>query len=718
MKSKSSSQCGFFNLRVLILIVFFTGSIVVALFAMTVDGRTRRSDTNPFGHGFGSATARSAHVREQSGAPAGTAQWVWQNPLPQGNDLIDVKMLDSKTGIAVGWGGTILRTTDGGQNWRLVNIGNLLNTFDQYYTLHVTLPDQNNGWVTGYSTNIDGSEQKGLLFKTTDGGITWSDESINNAGFSDIQFIDSNNGIVIGGIAVGTSFYDMIRTTDGGNTWIPQLTGGSLNIPLAVYFSDLNNGTIVGDQGMIKRTTDGGITWIQQNSGTTNYLRDIFFTDLSSGTAVGADGTIIRTTDGGSNWASQSSPTPNNIFGVFFTDTDHGWAVTDSSDADRSSHILHTTNGGANWNIQYSVDPNVFSRLQEIYFTDVNTGIVVGNYGLTVTTSDGGNNWVEMSSNVTLNDLKSVSFPDANTGIAVGVSGTVAKTANGGNEWELMPSTNIRNNGVFFDDINTGWLAGGLSGAGFILKTTDGAQQWVQQYSSTAGINGIDFLDSSNGWAVGSNGEIVKTTDGGTNWNLQPSGTTRALRAIDFVDTNTGWVGGGDPGDIGEIFKTTDGGNTWVSQITTRMGSTISSISFVDSDNGWAVGGSISGGTGDGILLKTTDGGATWTNQSYNSDAALNGVKFIDVNHGMAVGDFLIISTTDGGNTWTRENVPQGRWYFSLSTLDPDNVTVVGQAGNILRKASAPSPTPTSTPRTSPTPRPRPTPMPRPTPPR
>jgi hypothetical protein len=71
MKKKSTSRTAF-SLRLLILIVFFTGSIVVALFAMTVDGRTRRGGTNPFGHGFGSATARSAQVKASSGT-AGSA---------------------------------------------------------------------------------------------------------------------------------------------------------------------------------------------------------------------------------------------------------------------------------------------------------------------------------------------------------------------------------------------------------------------------------------------------------------------------------------------------------------------------------------------------------------------------------------------------------------------------------------------------------------------
>ena len=40
--------------------------------------------------------------------------WFWQNPLPQGNDLNSICFIDANIGTAVGPGGTILRTTNGG----------------------------------------------------------------------------------------------------------------------------------------------------------------------------------------------------------------------------------------------------------------------------------------------------------------------------------------------------------------------------------------------------------------------------------------------------------------------------------------------------------------------------------------------------------------------------------------------------------------------------
>ena len=48
-----------------------------------------------------------------------TAQWFWQNPLPQGNSLNSVKFISSTTGWTVGKGGTLLKTTDSGTTWQL-----------------------------------------------------------------------------------------------------------------------------------------------------------------------------------------------------------------------------------------------------------------------------------------------------------------------------------------------------------------------------------------------------------------------------------------------------------------------------------------------------------------------------------------------------------------------------------------------------------------------
>src|SRR5205085_7559455 len=92
----------------------------------------------------------------------------------------------------------------------------------------------------------------------------------------------------------------ILRTTDGGSTWISQSNGASIPL-VGVSFTDANTGTVVGGAGVILRTTDGGNTWVPQVSGTQNDLTRVSFTDTNNGTTVGQSGTILRTTIAGGN---------------------------------------------------------------------------------------------------------------------------------------------------------------------------------------------------------------------------------------------------------------------------------------------------------------------------------------------------------------------------------------------------------------------------------
>jgi hypothetical protein len=66
----------------------------------------------------------------------------------------------------------------------------------------------------------------------------------------------------------------------------------------------------------------------------------------------------------------------------------------------------------------------------------------------------------------------------------------------------------------------------------------------------------VSFTDANTGTAVGDAGTIVRTTNGGTTWVAQTSGTGSFLFGVSFTDANTGTVVGGP----GIILRTTDGG--------------------------------------------------------------------------------------------------------------------------------------------------------------
>ncbi len=73
---------------------------------------------------------------------------------------------------------------------------------------------------------------------------------------------------------------------------------------------------------------------------------------------------------------------------------------------------------------------------------------------------------------------------------------------------------------------------------GTILRTTDGGTTWKQQTSGTTeDLYDVSFTDSDNGTAVGSDGTILRTTDGGTTWTRQTSGTTETFYGVSFTDS-------------------------------------------------------------------------------------------------------------------------------------------------------------------------------------
>ena len=128
--------------------------------------------------------------------------WFWQNPIPQGNSLGAVTFSDGNTGTAVGYLGTILRTTNGGATWTSQSSGT---TND---LLGVSFTDANTGTAVGSS---------GTIRRTTNGGTTWTGQtSGTSTQLSAVSFSDANNGTAVGG--GGT-----ILTSQEGIAWISRI---------------------------------------------------------------------------------------------------------------------------------------------------------------------------------------------------------------------------------------------------------------------------------------------------------------------------------------------------------------------------------------------------------------------------------------------------------------------------------------------------------------
>ena len=97
----------------------------------------------------------------------------------------------------------------------------------------------------------------------------------------------------------------------------------------------------------------------------------------------------------------------------------------------------------------------------------------------------------------------------------------------------------------------------------FLQFTTLAQEGWFEQTSGTTNwLYGVSFTDSDNGTAVGRNGTILRTTNGGTTWTSQTSGTTEQLEGVSFTDSDNGTAVGLN----GKILRTTNGGVTFVEE--------------------------------------------------------------------------------------------------------------------------------------------------------
>jgi len=254
-----------------------------------------------------------------------------------------------------------------------------------------------------------------------------------------------------------------------------------------------------------------------------------------------------------------------------------------------------------------------------------------------------------------------------------------------------------------------------------------GQEGWTEQTSpSSLGLLGVYAIDSLDVWAVGEEGLIIHTTDGGNTWDSIPSGTSDLLMTVEFINADTGWVGGSNSENETRVYRTTDGGLNWISQIldvsqdlnvwdvdfiegppgeamrgytasglghvfkTVDYGETWEAMSgqcgesnfwscyMLDSITGWFVG--MPSNTNPYTIMYTEDGGGNFNEQINPKEVNLRSVSFGTKEKGVATG-FALLYTSDGGETW-EESTYQGTYrYESVFLTESGKAWLVGRSG-------------------------------------
>ena len=638
------------------------------------------------GDGTGSIVASSsvavadfAIVAGKSCNRGGNNGWCWQRPLPQGNFILDYAFVDDSRGWAVGQGGSVLATADGGVTWNAQLSGTTLDLSQAVF------PSATAGWLTS---------EFGELLRTADGGASWRRVSYGRndyvlalgASDADTAWVTTTLGAGFvtrdGGLswrqvqqAPGDTFrfafasaadvwslpyfYDpqpgLGHSLDGGTTWttvmLPPIADGFSGYSEDLLFVDPAHALVIGFESgfdpadptvfvtrrTLRLTADGGASWqavLPPSNGNTFTFR---LADPTTVIAV-AGNTVQRTQDNGATWQAVPLPLGVNALSGFRPFSAQRYVL-----ADAFGQAWLSTDGGASWNPR-SAGGVAQATLNSIWFFDSREGMAIADDGSSVRSSDGGKTWAAAESD-TYSWYRLQFLGDGSVGWLISQRGTIARSVDRGRTWTMPPSaTSASLSGVtdfHFVDALHGWAVAPYgSGVGTVFSSVDGGLNWqaVASTRSTQGFYAIRFADAAHGVTVGPSGVAMITADGGTTWAPRSTGAFGQLFSVAFADASTAVA----VGEGGVIVRSADAGQTWqpVASPTTR---TLNSVRFVSARTGHAVG-------NEGTLLLTRDGGATWSVVPTGAKAGLGAVFFLEEQTGWISGsNGSILATATGG---------------------------------------------------------------------
>lgn len=291
-----------------------------------------------------------------------SAQLTW-SPLPNiavnlnGQRFDDVFFLNENLGWAAnGYYASVYKTTDGGATWTQQLSNAILGS--NHYFRNIEFLNENVGFL---------GTLNGKFYKTIDGGTTWNLVSItpNPAAICGLDCVGTST---IYGCGAYFSPAYIIKSTDSGATFQRIDMSAYANALVEVLFIDENTGFASGNNAsgaVILKTTDGGTTWSTIYNGPIagEYVWKLQILQSNPNVMFGAieavapnPGKLLKSTDGGVNWTTKNAPEPE-IQAVGFVDENHGWM------GGHDTGFYETTDGGDTW-----TNTTVGSNLNRIFF--------------------------------------------------------------------------------------------------------------------------------------------------------------------------------------------------------------------------------------------------------------------------------------------------------------------------------------------------------------
>lgn len=333
--------------------------------------------------------------------------------------LLDVAPAGNRL-VSVGARGHILFSDDQGRSWQQASVPvSVLLTA-------VHFPDEKHGWAVGHG---------GVILHSSDGGKSWIKQFDGN--IANKSIIDQAQAVVTkleeeletaSEEMIGDLEYDLEDAQFSFEDAQIDAEIGASKPFLDVHFKDRSNGFAVGAYGFIFKTVDGGQTW--ENFGDRMENQDRFhlnaIVQLENDVVLvaGEAGTMFRSIDGGDSWETVDSPYDGSFFGLSGT----GEAGVVLAFGLRGN-LFRSEDYGETWE---RVDSGTQSTLMGGGFDDNGNVSIVGNSGSVIFSSDGGRTFVERVRENRLGNVALV-FTGAGHMVIVGESGVNVTTPAGKN---------------------------------------------------------------------------------------------------------------------------------------------------------------------------------------------------------------------------------------------------------------------------------------------
>lgn len=457
----------------------------------------------------------------------------------------------------------LYRTSDGGSSWKSAPLPctqQYSNAPTLWERVVIHLVGEQDAWLVcsgnpvRYSLPESPRELYGWLYHSQDDGRTWKTviqvslwamahnrpHGITSSDIPSLSFLDEQHGWV------GTGWFGIIQTNDGGQTWHDVALPWFNNTPFGDLhvFTPLHAMAVWGNSyhGVLAETWDGGENW-QPIFPPTLPSRVQFFDELH-GIGIGEYpwqiNQFFHTQDGGYTWQpaghvgkpswrcfipkslrpteSRGDDCVASITSFDFVDEQTGWAI--ASGVEASLYI--TQDGGETWTLQPYVPANAYT----ISLVDKQVGFLADSRGTIYITRDGGQTFDLVSRNDQSPYGNVIDFLSPLQG-AFAVGGTLYWAFDGGQSFtgfqfgdriidlELLPGDAIWLLSVEFTRTGRGDEV-------YLFFSPDQGQQWTQfnfGKDDPRTYPSFDFLDAQHGWLRTSD-HLYATSDGGYTWEM------------------------------------------------------------------------------------------------------------------------------------------------------------------------------------------------------